>query len=467
MSGAQMYDRPSPTDYDGVMHARLTRRMTQAPLPPTVRLLMAEIFRAIPVGRWRHISNATFAHRLRISESTVSRGMEMLVAGDYIQRRPRTDGPGYEVFPLPPPELRPKLLRRQPERLANDAPAEIPPGASFCPCSSDPVHAIPLEGVETRQNEDDVRSSGDPAIFYDHTCSSSMHGAHAPYSEPDSPPQPISPPQPPAGNSLPSVPPDALASYFLSHQWRQLCKVAPAHYGISDLAADVLKLKTRPDLKWPWKVLAAALERGEPIYTQAEIDARDAELRALASAAPPATPRPAGDQGRRGRSYPAAIDTGAYRGNPLYRLGGDTDGLEDADGEEESEEELLALADAARAAPDEAPEPLDEAPEPLDEAPEPLDEAGLLDEPDDVPPPAAPAPRTAPPIASTAPPGDDPLALAVAAVEGAPPSRLEIYKLRAQLKAGDSPAQAADAVRADRESAAWREQRKAILRGGT
>jgi hypothetical protein len=270
-----------------------------------------------------------------------------------------------------------------------------------------------------------------------------MHGAHAPNTKPDSPPQPSEPPTPPAGNNLPPAPPPALAGYFLSHQWRQLCKVAPARYGVSDLAADVLKLKTRPDLKWPWKVLAAALERGEPIYTQAEIDARDAELRALAGAAPPAAPRPARAQGRSDRRYPAVIDPEAYRNDPLYRLGSDTDGLED--GDEESEEELLAQADAARAAPDEAPEL--------------LDEPGLPDESDDVP-----SPPVVPPPAA---PGDDPLALAVAAVEGAPPDRLEQHMLRERLKAGDSPGQAAQAVAARRERADWQRRRREILRGAT
>jgi hypothetical protein len=116
-------------DYDGISHARLTRAMTQARLPATTRVLMAEIFRAIPVGTWRHISHQTLARRLGISESTVSRGMALLDGSlldadgaqinraPFIERRPRQDGrPGYEICPLPPPELRAKTKRGKASR---------------------------------------------------------------------------------------------------------------------------------------------------------------------------------------------------------------------------------------------------------------------------------------------------------------------------------------------------------------
>jgi hypothetical protein len=444
---AQLYQRPTPLDYDGVKHGRVTRKMTQARIPATARVIMAEVFRDIPVGTWGRVSHRTLARRLDFSESTISRGMDLLVHGGFVDRRPRADGPGYEICPMPPPELRPKLRPPMSRPAAAESPAETPQAASFYPRTVDHYESIPPEGVETPKNEDNAPVTVDGPIFYTQTCSSSMQGALAPNTKPDSPPQADQAAPSSTGNDLPPAPPPALAGYFLSHQWRQLCKVAPAHYGISDLAADVLKLKTRPDLKWPWKVLAAALERREPIYTQAEIDARDAELRALASKTPSGPPR--SSEVRKNRSPKDEVLTPEtirrYTSDPsgLYRSGSDlSDGvaLDEPDGAEPDTAQLLADLDEAQLLADLADLPPAE-----------------IDAPDDAPPPAEPP----------APPGDVRLAEAIGAVEGAPPDRIEQHMLSERLKAGDSPTGAALMVKARRERAAWLKTRQKLLRGGT
>jgi hypothetical protein len=300
-----------PVDYDGVMHARLTRKQTQARLPATARVILAEVLRAIPVGSWRRLSNATLAARLGFSESTVSRGMALLAAeardaaGElinrtpFLQRRPARDGrPGYELSPLPPPELRPKPAPKPP---SPESPAPMRQGAFFDPSISDPCESIPLERSSTPQTDPPEGSTVDGSIFLDHPCSGGMHGDTREQVEPDSagqsvgvpvtaesPPVPSTPTDLPRGAALPEeLPPQLAALGMHRYQWRALRKAAPGDYTLAALARDLGKLRTRPDVRRPPWLLRVLLERGEPVYSQAEIDAHNAELAALAGSSAP------------------------------------------------------------------------------------------------------------------------------------------------------------------------------------
>lgn len=286
--------------YDGISHARLTRMMTQARLPPTARVLMAEIFRCIPIGTWRHISHDTFHRRLGISESTVSRGMALLDGSliddaglplnrtPFIQRRKRINKPGYEICPLPPPELRPKPAPRQPlpatTESASETPvlaAQMPLDGFLSPSISDPADPIPLAPIRTPENDLTAVVMSDPPIILDHACSgSSMRADTGSNPEPDR--TTIEDRATTPAHDLPPAPPRALVEMgLLAHQWRALLAVAPAGYSAADCARDVMKLRTRHDVRSVFAVLKRSLQTGDPIYSQAEIAARQAELAAL------------------------------------------------------------------------------------------------------------------------------------------------------------------------------------------
>jgi hypothetical protein len=341
--------------------------------------------------------------------------MELLANGGFVDRRPRDDGPGYEICPLPPPELRPKRRIAAPA----DPPAQMPLGANFYPRTVDHVESITAEAAQTPENAAQVVALVDDRIFYDQTCSGGRQSAHAQNPKPDRPPEPNAPPSPPRGNDLPLAPPAEFAGRFLPHQWRRLCMVAPAGYDLAALAGDVLKLKTRTDAKWPWKLLCAALERGEPIYTQAEIEAQDAELRALT------TPQPPDEATKK--------QTAVYKKRRID---------EPYDASKTDWAALNRAQDAKRARAPAADEP--SAAELLAD----LDEA-LAEEAAEIPPPAPVAPP---------PPARDLAALiaeAVALLADAPPDTLERGMLTHQITRDHrSPAEAAAAVRTRRERAA-------------
>jgi hypothetical protein len=400
----------------------MTRKMTQARLPATTRVVMAEVFRDIPVGTWGRVSHRTLARRLGFSESTISRGMELLVEHRFVDRRPRDDGPGYEICPLPPPELRPKPKIAAPA----DLPAQMPLGANFYPSTVDHVESITAEASGTPKNGAQVVALVDDPIFYDQTCSGGMHGAHAQNPKPDSPPELIEQASlSPSGNDLPPAPPPALARYFAPYQWRKLLSIAPAGYGLADLAGAVETLRTRTDTHRPFHLLCAAIERGEPIYSHEEIEAREAELRALTT--PPAPPDEAPKKDRKAgytkRRNDEPYDASKTDWAALNRAQDAKLGRAPA-ANEPSEAELLAD----------------------------LDEALRDDEESADPPPAvAPAPPPAPPAA----PGQDLAALvaeAIALLADAPPDTVErgriSYLVRQERR---SPAQVAETLRAERE----------------
>lgn len=296
---------PRPAEWDGISHARLTRRMTQAHLSPSARVVMAEIFRCIPVGSWRHISHATLARRLGLSESTVSTAMGLL-AGEtldaaglpvnrtpFISRRRSQGRRGYEICPLPPPELRPRPAPRPQPTEEPPEPAAITQTGFFDPVITDPHDPIPLGGVPTPQTDDAEGSLSDPCIFLDHAGSggsgrSALSGepdpASAPPADPAAPPPAPAPVPPPAAVPLPDAMPPALGRLgLLAHQWPALRRAAAPHaYGLAELMRDLRKLRTRRDrLHSPFAIIVTALRDRAPIFDQAEIDAQAAEVAAL------------------------------------------------------------------------------------------------------------------------------------------------------------------------------------------
>jgi hypothetical protein len=348
--------------------------------------------------------------------------MELLVEHRFVDRRPRDDGPGYEICPLPPPELRPKATRPP---AAAPSPVRTPQGAFFDPRTVDHGESIPAEAVETPKNGAQLPLTMDGAIFYDQSCSSSMHAASPENTQPDRPEATESTDQAPAsptGNDLPPAPPPALARYFLPHQWRKICTIAPAGYGLADLAGAVEKLRTRTDPHRPFHLLCAAIERGEPIYSREELEARDAELRALVEAASAKESSAKPDwPGTKKRAAPAPYydaaqtDWGALAQAEAARVGSAA-----------TEEELLADLDEAL----------------REEAPAPA-----------LPPVSGPAPvpRTAPPPADLA----ALIAEAVALLGDAPPDTVERGMIAQQIRVERrTPAEAAAAVRTRRERAA-------------
>jgi hypothetical protein len=272
-----------PHAFDGLSHARLTRAMTQAKLPPAYRVLLAEIARVVPIGAWRHLSHDTLRTRLRLSESTVSRGMRALAEAPvpFIERRWVADAgrgrPGYQIRYLGPPELR----RPSPAPRAESG-VGTPPGAEFTPVTRDPNPDAGVSPVATPAAGIDLGSHGDPSIFYDQSCSSSSADASREAAPPPAPEPPT--PAPPA---LPAqLPAEFARAGLLPHHWGKLRAVAPPGYDLSALAADVLKARARPDARSWFAILCRCLERREPLYSAAEVEAQNAALRALAG--PPA-----------------------------------------------------------------------------------------------------------------------------------------------------------------------------------
>jgi hypothetical protein len=307
--------------------------MTQARLPPTTRVIMAEIFRCVPVGTWRHISHAALARRLGLSEGTVSRGMALLAGAlidangapvnrtPFIDRRPRQGGhPGYEICPLAPPELRPK-----PPRVARAAdPPPVRQIGLFAPTDNDPHVSIPIQAVPTPETPPPDGTMVDPPIFLDQTCSSGGMRAGLPdeqqpanASEPDSAPTTRTAIAP----APRELPPALGALGLLAHQWRALLAAAPANYQVADCVRDLAKLRGRPDVRSPFAVLKEALAAGDPIYSQAEIDIHLAQF--TAPSAPEESPPAESPPRQRGRAAPPReeFDPADARAS-IARLGG-------------------------------------------------------------------------------------------------------------------------------------------------
>lgn len=266
--------------WKGVSHARMTRSMSA--LRGGEYKVLAAVRRLIPDGERRKFSQADIAKRARVSEGTVSEAMKAL-DGAYLRRHflGRGRGRGYEIEVLPPPEQQLPL------------PFEAPRKGS----ESDPYDRSFSSGIPTPQTPPNKGSDSDPSIFLDHAHEQQHAGADAlTEPQPDSPPNPPAPTNIPPAATLPAdIPPQFAALGLRAHHWRQLVEAAPAGYGITQLARDLLKIRSRRDIRTPIAFLRRCLERGEPIFDQAEIDAQNAELAALAGRA---------EEGSRGGANP-------------------------------------------------------------------------------------------------------------------------------------------------------------------
>lgn len=359
---------PSPAEWDGVSHGRMTRKMTQARLPFAARVLLAEIHRKIPIGTWAAIPNAWWARALGMSESTVSRNMALL-AGEtvdadgrplnptpFIARRRREDGkPGLETCPLPPPELRPKPRRSKPAA----EPAAPSQTGFFDHPRTDPVRSIPPEGIRTPESGGGDHAPADGCIFLDHACSGSSKGGAPEHAEPDSDAeQPAELSSTPSTHAevaaparvipLPAVMPPGLRQLgLLDAQWPALRRfVGPYSYGLAELVRDLRLLRERTDPISPFALIRTALLDGVPIFSRAEYEAQQAELAALLGRVPlQEVPRGRGDRpvdggggadagggpraapsGRGGRRVP----DGPRAGPPPDRAGGSAPAVHDA-----------------------------------------------------------------------------------------------------------------------------------------
>jgi hypothetical protein len=381
-------------------------RSTQA-LPGGAHKILTALRRIIPDGQRRKISQAEIARVAEVSEGTVSAAMPML-AGVFLVRHfvGKGRGNGYEYELLPPHELRPVQAVAAPTKGSNP----------------DPCNRSLTDGITAPETPHEKGTNSDPFIFSSHAHEQQQQTGSPPDQEISTPVQPDQAvPEPPA-----ALAPETVAALTEAGAHPKLiARVATVNPGCTadQVAAALAAALCKPNAHTPPGLALECLANRQQVVV------------------PRARPEPT--EARKKRPLdPGALTPEKIRAYIADGYGGDAP--DDAPGDEESEESLLAQADAARAAPDDPPEL--------------LDDASAADEPEDVPSPAA-----APP----APPGDDPLALAIAALGGPAPTRVEQHQLQTKLRAGASPEAAARTVRAQRDTAAWLRQRKTILRGGT
>lgn len=304
----------TPLDYRGKRHARMTTSMRR--LPKTMRLVLLELRWRIPDGETKHVSNATLAGATGLSEASVSvyvrllAGEPVIVKGETLQPPPqrfiararRSDGPGYAITMLPPPELRqpPAPAPRVVEMAFGTADPAAAPAAPATPegSSSDPAPHDEVWGVRTPQTPPKMGSLDDPSNHHE-SMTQQQHGAPVETNRAD----------------------QARYPNCFAPLAARLAERFP-HYPESAIRAGIAKLQTRRDVRAGRTSLEATLyyclRENQPIYSQAELDARSLALQEPRHAPRPAPTGPAGCLGSTagGPAGPRRPGAGAGRADP-------------------------------------------------------------------------------------------------------------------------------------------------------
>ena len=319
-----MYPAPPREAWHGLRHGRL--------LPSAFKLRGAEfrVYSALRYmlsdGETAEITHADLANFLTLSSrgGVLTRVMRALHEAGYIVRHAeRGDRGGFWITMLPPLELRTQPVvcidDDQPlSAMADEADNVAETGG---PHGNHPgLVVVPIEVEIGSDHQSDRPTTGDqksdraaaPPIKKLIAPSSMIHacsgGMHAPSLHNVAPPEfqlenailnPTAQPdaaldsgsdaytlaEQPAAVPVADMAPGAAgaeasrpALMILPHQLRVLQRINPA-YRAADARRDLLKLASRADVVSPFAVIKCALEYGEPVLSQAEIDANLAALR--------------------------------------------------------------------------------------------------------------------------------------------------------------------------------------------